>query len=74
MASAKLDEIVWYQGVWACVNFMQESIMEIVHYFQNGFHHGHLVEKNLDFMDFLCIWVGSGKINHPIQWWIQDFP
>ena len=41
----------------------QMSTVEIMHYFQNGFHHGHFVEKNLDFMDFLCI---SLRIN--------DFP
>ena len=44
----------------------QMSTMEIVHYFQNGFHRGHLVEKNLDVMDFLCISLGSEKNNHPI--------
>ena len=37
-----------------------------LHYFQNGIQCGYLVEKNLDFMDFLCISLGSEKNNHPI--------
>ena len=45
---------------WALIS-QQMSTVEIVHYFQNGFHYGHLLKKNLDFMDFLCISLGWEK-------------
>ena len=33
-----------------------------LHYFQNGVQCGYLVEKNLGFLGFLCISLGSEKI------------